>query len=132
MNGGNSQSPLTKSTKPRWLGLYKYLTPPTLLQPKKLHKATQESLHKVSAIADDLPISDEIGLVAEEVWSIRILMCVLCVKSILLWRNTGKGPKQQTAYLVHAFLGCFMQFLQLEECWKCQLNIYIYLYKIYK
>ena len=36
----------------------------------------------VYAIADDSPISDETGPVAEGVCSIGILMCVRCVKSL--------------------------------------------------
>ena len=44
----------------------------------------------VYTIADDLRISDETGLVAEGVYSIGILMCVLCVNLFVvveLWEG---------------------------------------------
>ena len=47
----------------------------------------------VSAIADDSPICDETGPVAEGVCSIGILMCVLCVNVFSLLKNSGNGLK---------------------------------------
>ena len=45
----------------------------------------------VYAIADDLPISDETSPVAEGVYSIGILMCVLCVKVFIVVEELWEG-----------------------------------------
>ena len=45
----------------------------------------------VYAIADDLPTSDETGLVAEGVYSIGILMCALCVNVFIVVEELWEG-----------------------------------------
>ena len=45
----------------------------------------------VYAIADDSPISDETGPVAEGVYSIGILMCVLCVNIFIVVEELWEG-----------------------------------------
>ena len=45
----------------------------------------------VYAIADDLPISDETGPVAEGVCSIVILTCVLCMNVFIVVEELWKG-----------------------------------------
>ena len=45
----------------------------------------------VDTIADDLPISDETGPVAEGVCSIGILICVLCVNVFIVVEELWEG-----------------------------------------
>ena len=52
--------------------------------------ATPDSI-AVCTIADDLPTSDETGLVAEGVYSIGILMCVRCVNIFIVVEELWKG-----------------------------------------
>ena len=47
----------------------------------------------VYAIADDSPISDETGPVAEGVQSIGILMCVLCVNVFIVVEELWEGSE---------------------------------------
>ena len=57
------------------------MTPPTLLKSKKLHIATREDLRKVSAKRT----------VARVVYSIGIVVCVLCVNVFIVVEELWEG-----------------------------------------
>ena len=64
---------------------------------------------------DKKPISDEIGLAAEGVCSIGILMCVRFVNVFTAVEELWEGFETARGLPWVAFHGCFMQLLRLEE-----------------
>ena len=55
----------------------------------------------VYATADDLPISDETGSVAEGVYSIGIVVCVICVNVFIVVEELWEGFETSfSTYLV--------------------------------
>ena len=80
----------------------------------------------VCAVTDDSPTSDEPGPTAECVYSIGILMCVPCVNVFTAMEELWEGFETAKGLPWVAFLGCFMQLLQLEEYGRSQF-IYIIL-----
>ena len=75
----------------------------------------------MNTIADDSPVSDETGSVAEGVCGIGILMCVLCVNVFIVVEELWEGFKTALALtLWKSSWGCFMQLLWLEECGRGQ------------
>ena len=81
----------------------------------------------VYAIADDSPISDETGPVAEGLCSIGILMCVLCVNLFMVVEKFWEGFDAAQHLPCVGLLGLHYAAYSTRGVWEGSIFLYIML-----